>query len=677
IVTDPNVGTTSYYVLRNGTVIETGIWISSIPIIIDVDGLAVGCYLYTINASDGLGASVQDDVLLNVVLTNLPPVISTPDDVSYSHGTTGHMISWTITDSTTNNPTCLITNNASFSVNVSWSNGVPVSINIDGLAVGSYLYSINVNDGFGSFIQDTVLVIVLNVAPSITHPADIVYTFGETGNFISWNIIDLSTGATSYVIERNNVSVFSGSWASDVPFGYSVDDLANGLYSIAIIATDGFGGLAIDVVLVTVLTAVPSITTPANISYNHGETGNFISWTISDCDIGTTSYTIKRDGTVVDTGTWTNNTPVSISVDGLPVGTYLFSINASDGLGGNVQGQVFVTVYNIAPVISSPADVVFKSDVPVMSVSWIATDASVSGATYALYRNGTGILFGTWTSGSPIDVNIAFLAPGTYNLTMVVNDGYGGTAGDWIIARIVLQLFPSAVFSANATTIRPGDSITFVYHGLAGNGPTTYMWNFGDGSANVTTENATHVFNTEGIFIVVLVITDSDGDAASFSMTITVSKGNPMESDSLLEYLATPEFLAIVLVVSIGLTIMGLALHAAHKTNVKLAQKKLKESPASKQTSKTLRSDAAFDRGSSPKVPKGYTADTTTRSKALPLIQASQVLQSQEAQFEELRKELVAVETLFKDGKLTKEEYDQRNARVRNLLFDLASTIKK
>ncbi len=673
-VTDPNTGTTNYFIRRNGTIIDSGIWISGAPVSINVDGLAVGSYLYTINASDGFGASVQDEVVLNVVLTNLPPTISSPADVVYAHGTTGHSISWTVTDSTTGTATCLVWNNASFSTNVSWASGVPVTITIDGLVVGSYMYTINSSDGFGMFVVDTVLVNVINVAPAINHPGDIIYNFGATGNSIPWNITDESTGTRNYVIERNNVSVFSGSWLSGAAIGYNVDGLASGVYSIAIIATDGLGGSAIDVVQVIVLNIVPSITSPANVSYNHGATGHAISWSITDSNIGTTSYTVKRDGTVVGTGTWINNTPVAINVDGLAVGTHQYEINASDGLGGSIQDQVIVIVINIAPVISTPSDVVFMSDAVSMNVSWTATDASLSGATFALYKNGTGIAFGAWSSSVPINVNIAFLVPGVYNLTMVVQDGYTGIASDGIIAHIVQSLQPDAFFSANATTIQPGDSIAFLHHGDGGNLPVSYEWSFGDGSANVTMENATHEFITEGTFTVKLVVTDSDGEIASFTITITVKMSNQQTPGSFLDYLTTPSFMAMVLVLSVGLTILGLALHKAHRPKVVTTKPK---PSGSKQGKKIPSSDVAIDTKSPPKVPTGYQVGTTTGPKALPLIQASQEIQVQEAKYEELRKDLIELEAQLKQGKLRQEEYMARNEKIKYDFLDLVSKTKE
>jgi len=88
----------------------------------------------------------------------------------------------------------------------------------------------------------------------------------------------------------------------------------------------------------------PTITHPADISYNLGAIGNQISWTITDASTGTTSYTIFRNSTSITSGSWTSGVPITESVEGLGVGSYNYTIIATDGLGGSVQDTVIVKI---------------------------------------------------------------------------------------------------------------------------------------------------------------------------------------------------------------------------------------------------------------------------------------------------------------------------------------------
>lgn len=94
----------------------------------------------------------------------------------------------------------------------------------------------------------------------------------------------------------------------------------------------------------------PTITQPADITYNQGATGNSISWTIKDTSIGVTGYTVYRNGTSVATSSWTNNTAVTITIDGLAAGSYNYTIVATNGRGGSSSDTVIVTVKSAAGV---------------------------------------------------------------------------------------------------------------------------------------------------------------------------------------------------------------------------------------------------------------------------------------------------------------------------------------
>ena len=53
---------------------------------------------------------------------------------------------------------------------------------------------------------------------------------------------------------------------------------------------------------------------------------------------------------------------------------------------------------------------------------------------------------------------------------------------------------------------------------------TSYVWNFGDGTGNVTGEQVTHTFATGGTYTVTLTVSDSSGNASTETMSVTVPK---------------------------------------------------------------------------------------------------------------------------------------------------------
>ena len=186
--------------------------------------------------------------------------------------------------------------------------------------------------------------------PAITPPPDITYTIGMTGKSIAWSIIDDDVNTTSYTIYLDSVVNVTGTWISRKPVKIRVNGLSTGSYNYTIVASDGLGGTRMDTVIVKVIPNIPpAITHPGDITYSSGTTGNKISWNITDSSVGnTTMYNIYRNGLPLVSGWWTSL--VIISVDGLSIGSYNYTIIASDGLDSSVQDTVVVTV--ISPINS-------------------------------------------------------------------------------------------------------------------------------------------------------------------------------------------------------------------------------------------------------------------------------------------------------------------------------------
>lgn len=123
-----------------------------------------------------------------------------------------------------------------------------------------------------------------------------------------------------------------------------------------------------------------------SLSFFEGSTGNILNWTASGNNtyLANTWYTIYRNGTYISDASWALGTPVIENIDGLPVGTYNFTI-VMDGC-GRLINSVIVNVRAPAP----PGPPVLSPIVPATStngsiaLSW----SSVSGATtYEVYHS--------------------------------------------------------------------------------------------------------------------------------------------------------------------------------------------------------------------------------------------------------------------------------------------------
>ena len=104
-----------------------------------------------------------------MILGIFTPSINHPSDITYSLGSTGNSISWTITATNTGTTGYTIYRNGTSIATGSWTSGIPVTITFYGLAAGIYNYTIVASNGLGGLVQDTVIVTVMsNNAPPPT-----------------------------------------------------------------------------------------------------------------------------------------------------------------------------------------------------------------------------------------------------------------------------------------------------------------------------------------------------------------------------------------------------------------------------------------------------------------------------------------------------------------------------
>ncbi len=181
-----------------------------------------------------------------------PPTINNPSDIEYIEGTTGHSITWSPYDAYP--ASYEVYRNGSLIESGGWS-GDSITINVDGLGIGSYNYTIVVYDKSGNWAKDTVFVTVKEAPdtdpPTIDHPADIEYVEGSTGHIVIWNPDDAHPAG--YEIYRNGSLVVAGTWTGG-PVTIGVDGLRAGTYNYTIVLYDESGNWVSDTVFVTVLT---------------------------------------------------------------------------------------------------------------------------------------------------------------------------------------------------------------------------------------------------------------------------------------------------------------------------------------------------------------------------------------------------------------------------------------
>lgn len=119
------------------------------------------------------------------------------------------------------------------------------------------------------------------------------------------------------------------------------------------------------------------------------------------------------------------------------------------------------------------------------------------------------------------DVNASLTA--AYIITTFTSNSVpgGGSENDTLyIDDMELVYVPKAMFTVSGTSVCAYSSLDFT--STSTNFPTSYSWNFGDGSPVSTVQNPSHTFNTPGTYNVTLTVTNQWGSTTSNATTITV-----------------------------------------------------------------------------------------------------------------------------------------------------------
>ncbi|MFW9813318.1 MAG: hypothetical protein ACFFF9_12730, partial [Candidatus Thorarchaeota archaeon] len=334
---------TSYEIYRDEALFRSGLWNSSVETIsVSLDGLNLGVHNFTIVVFD-IGSNSANDTVLVTVIDGTTPNIDSPPDVFYNEGATGYSIIWNPSDL---HPASyeILREGVQVKTGLWNSSSEAITINVDGLALGSYNFTIFVTDVGGNVANDTVYVNVSDgITPTIDTPPDITYNEGDTGYLIQWDPADAHP--SGYEIFREGVLIISGLWnSSSETITVSVDGQSVGTCNYTIRVFDVGGSSASDTVMVFVQDGTPpTIDSPDDIVYNQGETGNSITW--SPNDLHPASYEVYRDSVLIRTRAWNSSSEsISISVDGLTQGEYNYTISVSDIGGNSITDQVTVTV---------------------------------------------------------------------------------------------------------------------------------------------------------------------------------------------------------------------------------------------------------------------------------------------------------------------------------------------
>ncbi|MGV3613027.1 MAG: PKD domain-containing protein [Fluviicola sp.] len=293
------------------------------------------------------------------------------------------------------------------------------------------------------------------------------------GNFEAW---EASTSEIQEPVNWNSFKTASGSWNSfggqQMNRSTNVRPGSTGIYSSRIWARNAGFGVVAQGNMTLGRIEMGSTTASSSSNYNYSSTAN---GTYSE------AFTDRPDSVVV----WVKYKPANT--------------------GAGHLARISTVIHNNTNNYKDPNDVAGANTIA------------------------TAILNFPYSGGNWQRLSIPFTYVGTpanaaFILTTIATNNIpgGGSVNDSLyIDDMELVYVPKAQFTNTTASICEGGSVTFT--NTSTNYPTSYSWNYGDGTPNGTTANPVHQYTTAGTYTATLTVTNQWGSTTSLPVTITVN----------------------------------------------------------------------------------------------------------------------------------------------------------
>ena len=472
-----------------------------------LDGPATQTVGLEVTADCGLAGTLTGTTTSTVNITNVAPIIDSL--TGDTHGDEGSVLSWNVIWS---DPGMTDTHT------ILWEPGdgsgaIPggSSFSYSYADQGSYTLSVAITDNDGGSSSESLAIYIDNQPPILS---DLIAPNGAEGQPLAFSITVEDPGPSdilSYSWDFGDGSSDSGSTTTQHAYA---DD---GSYTVTFTASDQDGGTtttSAEIIISNLAPGIDSLSVPA--ASDEGESVS-LSATASDVASDSLSYTWDfGDGSPQQVGN-----PISYAWS--DEGNYTVNLTVSDDGAAASTSSAIITVNNLSPSIvqaSIPSGPHNEGSAVLFSVQ-----ASDPGADVLSYLWDFG-------DGSPVasgeQVQHSFPDQGTYNLSLTVSDGDGGS--DQLTTNIdVLNVAPLISALGGNTSGLEAQTLNWTAQVTdpGSSDVVTGLWDFGDGSPVTSGLSASHAYADDGSYTLSFQANDSDGGSSSETLTVIVSNEGP------------------------------------------------------------------------------------------------------------------------------------------------------
>ena len=331
---------------------------------------------------------------------------------------------------------------------------------------------------------------------------------GHTLTTFNWNFGD---GVTASGVTVSHVFTLAGTFA--VVLSVLDDTGQKGTTSVSVPVTSGGGGSG----GATTAAFVASPTAPV--------VGQVVFFNASGSSAAT-GHTLTKYAWDFGDGTSFTDTVASTNHTFKTVGGFTVTLVVTDDTGQIAKVANTVTVAAagaVAPTAkftSSPTAPGVNQDV------FFNASSSTPGAGHTLATFAWD--FGDGSTGTGVTATHPYARAGTFNVTLIVTDeaGQTGTATAGVtVTAASSQIVAEFEFSPTDPKISGGTNTVF-FDATPSSSPagiTSYVWDFGDGTAPGAGQKPSHLYTRAATYVVRLTVTDGAGRTATITHNVTVT----------------------------------------------------------------------------------------------------------------------------------------------------------